>query len=177
VAKDTPYLWIRQQTEFRTWRSWLLGEGLVFNPMHGIYFYEIHKDYVSAPDFMYNAQSQSVALNYLLLAMIVIFLILAKDNYREDTVAWRKRLLGLHVIIMIYNSFLLQLIEFWRSIYVTRFWYLGIPLQIFIPAFLIPAILMYLDVRRKDDPNPKFWLLIYIIFILVLMGGQVQILI
>jgi peptide/nickel transport system substrate-binding protein len=177
VANDTPYLWIHQETEFRTWRSWLLGEGLVFNPMHGIYFYELHKDYISAPDYVYSAQSQTVALNFLLLGMIVVFLILAKDDFREGTASWRKLILGLHFIIMAYNSLLLYLIEVWRSIYVTRFWFYGTPLPIFIPAFIIPAILMYLDIRRKDDSNPKFWLLIYLILVFVLLGSQPTVLI
>jgi ABC-type oligopeptide transport system substrate-binding subunit len=104
VAEDAPYLWILQQTEFRAWRSWLIGEGLVFNPMHGFYFYEICKDYVSAPDFVYNTQSQTVALNFLLLGMIAVFLFLAKDNFREGTATWRKRLLGLHVIILSFGA-------------------------------------------------------------------------
>jgi peptide/nickel transport system substrate-binding protein len=177
VAQDAPYLWIHQQTEFRTWRSWLLGEGLVFNPMHGIYFYEIHKDYVSAPDFVYNTESQTVALNFLLMGMIVVFLFLAKDSFRKDSVAWRKRILGLHLIIMAYNSLLLWLVDFWRSIYVAGYWSYAIPLPIFIPTFIIPAILMYLDIRRKDDPNPKWWLLIYLIIIFALMGVQPRILI
>ncbi len=177
VANDTPYLWIHQQTEFRTWRSWLLGEGLVFNPMHGMYFYEIYKDYVSAPDFVYNTESQTVALNFLLMGMIVVFLFMAKDSFREDTVAWRKRILGLHLIITAYNSLLLYLVDFWRSIYIAGYWSFTIPLPIFIPAFIIPAILMYLDIRRKDDPNPKWWLLIFLIIIILLMGGQPHILI
>ena len=170
VANDVAYLWIYQEKEFRTWRVWLLGEGLVFNPMHGIYCYEIYKDYVSAPEFVYNTQSQTVALSFLLIALTGVFLLLAKDDFRDGTATWRKRILGLHLIIMIYNSLLLCLIEVWSSIYVTRFWYYGTTLPIFLPTFIIPPALMYLDIRRRDDPNPKSWLLIYFIFLILVMG-------
>jgi len=43
VAEDCPYLWGYQATEFRPWRTWLHGDGLVYNPMHGIYFYNMFK--------------------------------------------------------------------------------------------------------------------------------------
>ncbi|MFW9802319.1 MAG: ABC transporter substrate-binding protein [Candidatus Thorarchaeota archaeon] len=176
LANDVPYLWIQQQTEFRTWRYWLLGEGLVFNPMHSFYFYEIYKDYISAPDFVYNAQSQTVALVFLLVGLIGIFLFMAKDDFREGTLVWRKRLLGLHLIIMAYNSILIQLVEFWSSIYMTRgLYFLIFPVMsvpVFLLTFIIPAVLMYLDIKRKTDPNPKYWLLIYFILMLLLAGSQ-----
>jgi len=44
-AEEAPYLWVYQATEFRTWRAWLHGDGLVFNPMHGFYFYHMYKTY------------------------------------------------------------------------------------------------------------------------------------
>jgi hypothetical protein len=172
VANDTPYLWIHQQTEFRTWRSWLLGEGLVFNPMHGMYFYEISKDYVSAPDFVYNVQFQTVTLSFLLIALTGVFLFLAKDSFRDGTAAWRKRVLGLHIFIMSCNSLLLYLVEVWRSVYATHIWYYGTTLLIFLPTFTIPAVLMYLDIKRNDDPNPKYWLLIFFIIIVLVLGFQ-----
>lgn len=176
VANDAPYLWIQQQTEFRTWRSWLLGEGLVFNPMHSFYFYEMHKDYISAPDFVYNTQSQTVAVCFLLVALVGIFLFMARDDFREGTLAWRKRLLGLHIIIMAYNSILIQLVEFWSSIYVKRVRYFlifsVISVPLFLLTFVIPAILMYLDIKRKTDPNPKQWLLIYFLLMLIFAGSQ-----
>ncbi|MFX1473843.1 MAG: hypothetical protein ACFFBM_15140, partial [Promethearchaeota archaeon] len=180
LANDVPYLWIQQQTEFRTWRSWLLGEGLVFNPMHGFYFYEMHKDYISAPDFVYNTQSQTVALCVLLVALVGIFLFMAKDDFREGTLKWRKRLLGLHIIIVAYNSILIQLVEFWSSIYVTRVFYLWsispISVPIFLITFIIPAILMYLDIKRKNDSHPKDWLLIYFLLMLLFLGAQPMVL-
>ncbi len=43
LAEDTPYLWVFQATEFRTWGVWVHGDGLVYNPMHGEYFYHMHK--------------------------------------------------------------------------------------------------------------------------------------
>jgi ABC-type transport system substrate-binding protein len=175
VANDVPYLWIQQQSEFRTWRSWLLGEGLVFNPMHGFYFFEMHKDYTSAPEFVYNTQSQTVALFFLLVVLIGIYLFMAKDDFREGTLTWRKGLLGLHLIIMAYNSILIQLVEFWRSIYVTRFsyiWSIPVSMPLFLLTFIIPAVLMYLDIKRKTDPNPKRWLLIYFILMLLFAGSQ-----
>jgi len=46
-ADQAPYLWVYQSTEFRTWRAWLQGDGLVYNPMHGAYFYHMFKDYTT----------------------------------------------------------------------------------------------------------------------------------
>ena len=43
VAWEAPYLWVYQGTEFRTWRTWVHGDGLVYNPMHSEYFYHIYK--------------------------------------------------------------------------------------------------------------------------------------
>ncbi|MFX1482068.1 MAG: ABC transporter substrate-binding protein [Promethearchaeota archaeon] len=45
AAEESPYIWVYQVTEFRTWRSWLRGYGLAYNPMHGIYFYYLYKVY------------------------------------------------------------------------------------------------------------------------------------
>lgn len=45
LAEESPYLWVYQATEFRTWRAWLDGDGLEYNPMHGIYFYHVFKNY------------------------------------------------------------------------------------------------------------------------------------
>ncbi|MFW9888656.1 MAG: ABC transporter substrate-binding protein [Candidatus Thorarchaeota archaeon] len=176
LANDVPYLWIQQQTEFRTWRSWLFGDGLVFNPMHSFYFYEVYKDYISAPDFVYNTQSQIMALTLLLVVLIGIFLFMAKDDFREGTLTWRKGLLGLHLIIMAHNSILIQLVEFWSNIYVTRaLYFLSFPVMsvpVFLITFFIPAILMYLDIKRKTDRHPKNWLLIYFLLMLLLAGYQ-----
>ena len=47
VAEDCPYLWVYQVIDFRTWRSWLQGEGLTFNPMHGFYWFHMFKDYTT----------------------------------------------------------------------------------------------------------------------------------
>lgn len=44
IADEAPYLWMCQQLEFRTWRNWTIGDGLIFNPMYDIYFYHIYKD-------------------------------------------------------------------------------------------------------------------------------------
>jgi len=46
-AEEAPYLWVYQATEFRTWRAWLHGDGLVYNPMHGFYFYHMYKTYTT----------------------------------------------------------------------------------------------------------------------------------
>jgi peptide/nickel transport system substrate-binding protein len=48
LAEESPYLWVYQSTEFRTWRAWMHGDGLVYNPMHGIYFYHLYKTYPTA---------------------------------------------------------------------------------------------------------------------------------
>jgi peptide/nickel transport system substrate-binding protein len=47
LAEDAPYLWMYQPTEFRTWRAWLHGDGLVYNPMHQVYFYHVYKQYTT----------------------------------------------------------------------------------------------------------------------------------
>ena len=48
LAEDAPYLWMYQPTEFRTWRAWLRGDGLAYNPMHQVYFYHLYKAYPTA---------------------------------------------------------------------------------------------------------------------------------
>ncbi len=45
MSDDAPYLYMYQPTEFRTWRAWLHGDGLVYNPMHNCYFYHMYKTY------------------------------------------------------------------------------------------------------------------------------------
>jgi peptide/nickel transport system substrate-binding protein len=45
LAAICPYLWVYQNTEFRTWRAWVHGDGLIYNPMHDVYFYHIYKTY------------------------------------------------------------------------------------------------------------------------------------
>jgi peptide/nickel transport system substrate-binding protein len=48
-ADLAPYLWVYQATEFRTWRAWLHGDGLIYNPMlSGVYFYHLYKTYPTA---------------------------------------------------------------------------------------------------------------------------------
>jgi len=48
VAEESPYIWAYQVKEFRTWRSWLRGSGLVYNPMHDIYFFHLYKVFSTA---------------------------------------------------------------------------------------------------------------------------------
>ncbi|MBE0527085.1 MAG: hypothetical protein IH631_09095 [Candidatus Thorarchaeota archaeon] len=48
VAEDAPYIWVYQSTEFRTWGTWVHGDGLVYNPMHQLYFYHMYK--TDSPD-------------------------------------------------------------------------------------------------------------------------------
>ena len=47
VAYDQPSIYMYQPREFRVWRSFLMGSGLEWNPMHTYYWYHIHKDYGS----------------------------------------------------------------------------------------------------------------------------------
>ena len=47
VAEDTPYLWVYQIVEFRAWRTWMHGDGLVYNPMHSAYWFHMYKDYTT----------------------------------------------------------------------------------------------------------------------------------
>lgn len=44
MAVESPYIWVYQSREFRTWRTWLMGDGLIYNPMHDIYFYHLWKN-------------------------------------------------------------------------------------------------------------------------------------
>ena len=46
-ADEAPYLWVYQATQFSTWRAWLHGDGLIYNPMHGVYFYNLYKTYTT----------------------------------------------------------------------------------------------------------------------------------
>ena len=46
IAEDCVYTWLYQTTEFRTWRNWLQGSGLIYRPLYsngGLYFYHIYK--------------------------------------------------------------------------------------------------------------------------------------
>jgi peptide/nickel transport system substrate-binding protein len=46
VHDDFTYLYVLQGAEFRTWRAWVHGQGLIYNPMpSGVYFYHMYKDY------------------------------------------------------------------------------------------------------------------------------------
>lgn len=47
MADETPYLWTYQSIEFRTWRTWAHGDGLIYNPMHDIYFYHMYKSEIN----------------------------------------------------------------------------------------------------------------------------------
>lgn len=47
VADDCPYIWVLQTAEFRTWKTWLKGDGLTFNPMHDSYWFHMYKDYTT----------------------------------------------------------------------------------------------------------------------------------
>jgi peptide/nickel transport system substrate-binding protein len=48
MAYDQPYIFLAQGKEFRTWRTWLHGQGLAFNAIAaGPYLYEMYKDYDS----------------------------------------------------------------------------------------------------------------------------------
>lgn len=46
-ADEFPYLYLYQRTEFRVWRTWLHGDGLVYNPMHESYWFHMYKDYTT----------------------------------------------------------------------------------------------------------------------------------
>ncbi|UCH04185.1 MAG: hypothetical protein JSW05_11495, partial [Candidatus Thorarchaeota archaeon] len=49
IAEDQPYVYIGQAMEFRTWRLWMHGEGMNFNPMYSAtpYVYHVYKDYAA----------------------------------------------------------------------------------------------------------------------------------
>jgi peptide/nickel transport system substrate-binding protein len=54
VADEAPYIWAYQAVEFRTWRNWTCGDGLVFNPVREIYFYHLIKYYETyTPSYPY----------------------------------------------------------------------------------------------------------------------------
>ena len=70
VAEDNPYLWLGQETEFRVWRAWLYGDGLVFNPMHDIYFYNVYKTEAQGTNYL------DTVITYVLIAGISIELVI-----------------------------------------------------------------------------------------------------
>jgi len=59
IAHGQPSIYIYQLTEFMVRRAWLEGSGLIYNPMHGHYWYHVHKTYdlkiEPASDYEYTA--------------------------------------------------------------------------------------------------------------------------
>jgi hypothetical protein len=114
----------------------------------------------------------SAAMTLAQTLLILLFLILAKDTIREATAGWRIVIAGIYFFNMIYSAMLICFIQIWRGIYIARFWTNGEVVFFSIPALIIPAILMGFNIRRKDDPTPKQWLLIYFILLVLLIGAQ-----
>ncbi|MFW9909452.1 MAG: ABC transporter substrate-binding protein [Candidatus Thorarchaeota archaeon] len=88
IADEAPYLWAYQQLEFRAWRDWLKGDGLIFNPMHDIYFYHIVKTYIGgswdSPYFIPVLGPPEI--------MFIILLSYVMVNVLLSPSLWRKRI-------------------------------------------------------------------------------------
>jgi len=74
VASDAPYLWLAQETEFRVWRTWLYGDGLVYNPMHQIYFYHVYKEGVpEVTDPLRDLLIIGISIEVVIIATLVVY--------------------------------------------------------------------------------------------------------
>jgi hypothetical protein len=88
VAYDVPYIWISQSEEFRVWRAWLEGQGLTFNPMHGIYFYEIRAErHYPPPHNPYSSYAQ-YSLSILILLILFGYFMKPKDKEKSQWTIW-----------------------------------------------------------------------------------------
>lgn len=76
VAQDIPYLWIAQESEFRVWRSWLAGSGLIYNPMHDIYFYHVYKVGYTDPSYPDTLRSYliiGIAIEVVIISTLIVY--------------------------------------------------------------------------------------------------------
>jgi len=76
IAYDFPYLWLSQETDFRVWRAWLHGDGLVHNPMHEIYFYDLFKDVdlnPSNPDLLRFFLIIGISIELVVISSVIVY--------------------------------------------------------------------------------------------------------
>ncbi len=162
VADEAPYLWAYQQLEFRTWRDWLRGDGLIFNPMHDIYFYHINKTFTG----------DSWGSSYIIPVLgppemcFLILLSYVMTNVFLSPGLWRKRikfaLLASYTGIALFLTALL-FIAFsfypWGWSNLGSLW-IGTALSIFIVSILwVPWSFLYHDYKKELEitrpPNPR----------------------
>jgi peptide/nickel transport system substrate-binding protein len=141
VADEAPYIWAYQQVEFRTWRNWTSGDGLIFNPMRDIYFYHLIKDYSDYP--IYN-QPYPYLEAIFAVTEIVLLLAYGSMNYFTSRTLLRNRIkLG---FLVIYTGLALYLMT--RGIFLAMFWS---PL-LFVAALLwMPWCFIYCDYMNEHD--------------------------
>jgi hypothetical protein len=88
VAYDVPYIWIYQPEEFRVWRAWLDGDGLTFNPMNGIYFYEMHAERHYPPLHYPYWNHAQFSLSLLVLLILFGYFMKPRDREKPQWIIW-----------------------------------------------------------------------------------------
>ena len=88
AAELAPYLWVYQAIEFRTWRDWISGDGLTFNPMHDVYFYHINKTYSTD----WGSGSYFIPMLGLPEIIFIVLLSYVMANVLLTPTLWRKRI-------------------------------------------------------------------------------------
>ncbi len=152
VAEEAPYLWAYQQLEFRTWRDWLKGDGLIFNPMHDIYFYHINKTLIGgswdSPYFIPVFGPPEI--------MFILLLSYVTANVLLTPGLWRKRIK--FALLSSYTGIALFLTAFFVIIFGLSSWawtslgtlWGSTVLSIFIVSLLwIPWSFLYHDYKKE----------------------------
>ncbi len=86
VASDAPYFWLTQETEFRVWRTWLYGDGLVYNPMHQIYFYHVYKEGVPiVADILRTFLIIGISIEVVIIATLVVYRFSRRSQQTSST--------------------------------------------------------------------------------------------
>ncbi|MDH4213921.1 MAG: ABC transporter substrate-binding protein [Candidatus Thorarchaeota archaeon] len=138
VADEAPYLWAYQQVEFRTWRNWTSGDGLIFNPMRDVYFYHIIKDFsLYTPPYPY---LEAILAG----AMFVIIIGYGTMNYYSSRTLLRNRIkLG---FLAVYTGLGLYLTAW--IIFFIMYWLILFPA----PALIwVPWCFIYCDYMNDHD--------------------------
>ena len=139
IADEAPYLWAYQQIEFRMWRNWTSGDGLIFNPERDIYFYHIRKD------------RPAISVQYPILGvlpsggLLLSFAAYVIASFFLSPSPLRKKIKL--ILLVVYTGFTLYLALWWY--FSLFYWWYGL--------FLLPALswilwcLMYNDYKGQGD--------------------------
>jgi peptide/nickel transport system substrate-binding protein len=138
VADEAPYIWAYQQVEFRTWRNWTSGDGLIFNPMRDIYFYHLIKDYT-----MYTQPYPYLESIFAVTEFVLLFAYGSMNYYTSRNLLRNRIKLG---FLIIYTGLALYLMV--RGIFLVMSWS-GL---LFVAALLwMPWCFIYCDYMNEHD--------------------------